>query len=77
MSDGTPPGDPPAPPSGESFDAKMRRWIKETLPSGEVSEEGVEAQMARWLYVLVAVGIALFVGCGGLYFVIWLFTGKK
>jgi len=55
----------------------VRRFIKGLVPSSDNSQEAVDAQMERWLYVLVGVGLTVFVLCGGLYFVFSLFSSKK
>jgi hypothetical protein len=84
MSEGLPP-QPPPPPAGEpmppapaeqpreSLQAKVRRWLAPLMPPTDGRAESAEDQIVRWVYILAAVGLGMFVVCGGLYFFVSLF----
>jgi hypothetical protein len=80
MSEGLPPQPPqgptPAPqpqgqptPPPESFQAKVNRLINQIMPPADPANDTPEARIQRTLYLLVAIGIAIFLLCGFLYLV--------
>jgi hypothetical protein len=79
MSEGTPASPSPQPdpnvpsPPVESFDAKVRRWIQELIAQFNAPSDTPEAQMKKMVYLLVAVGLGLFLLCGFAYLFLSLF----
>jgi hypothetical protein len=82
MSEGTPPKPPepaPAPPpqgqpsQPESFQAKAQGFINKILPPPDPANDTPEARIQRTLYLLIAVGIGIFLICGFGYLVLSIF----
>jgi hypothetical protein len=81
MSEGTPPQPPPEPAPAqpaqgqppESFQAKVQRFVNQIMPPSDPANDTPEARIQRTLYLLVGVGIAIFLVCGFLYLVASIF----
>jgi hypothetical protein len=76
MSEGITPQPPPEPtppsPGGqpaEPFQAKAQRFVNKLMPPVDPATDTPEAKLQRTLYLLIAVGIVVFVLCGLFYWV--------
>lgn len=71
-----PPAGQPAPagPPQESFQEKAQKLLNKVMPPVDPATDTPEAKIQRTLYVLIAVGLGIFVMCGFLYLVASIFT---
>jgi len=83
MSEGMPPQPapeptPPPPQQGQpsppqSFQAKVQGFVNKVMPPPDPANDTPEARIQRTLYLLIAVGIGIFLVCGFLYLVVSIF----
>lgn len=70
-----PPEGQPAPPAAptEPFQDKVQRLMNKVMPPVDPATDTPEAKIQRTLYLLIAVGIVIFLVCGFFYLIVSMF----